>query len=130
MTTTQRKKACNKHQPTGQWIRPEKRLAIYLRDAFHCCYCNRDLHDAAAHDITLDHLTPKSAGGSNDATNLVTACKTCNCARGNKTVAKFLSQQVESWWSTPREVRQSAKRSIKRMMVLAKSLINGDVKEA
>jgi hypothetical protein len=34
MTTTARKKARSKHQPTGSWIRPDKRLAIYLRDRF------------------------------------------------------------------------------------------------
>lgn len=71
-------------QPRGRWIRPEKRLAIYLRDGFACLYCGSDLRGSVASDVTLDHLLPRSAGGTNDPTNLITACRTCNCTRGNK----------------------------------------------
>lgn len=71
-------------QPQGRWIRVEKRLSIYLRDSFRCLYCGTDLRHAAPADITLDHLLPRSAGGSNDATNLVTACRSCNSSRGDR----------------------------------------------
>ncbi|KKK72946.1 hypothetical protein LCGC14_2898780, partial [marine sediment metagenome] len=27
------------------WIRPEKRLAIYLRDGLACCYCGATVED-------------------------------------------------------------------------------------
>lgn len=69
MTNVKRKKSRTPRQPTGQWIRSEKRLAIYL-------------HDAAPADITLDHVVPRSRGGSNEASNLFTACRSCNSARG------------------------------------------------
>lgn len=69
-------------QPKGRWIRAERRLALYLRDGLACVYCGLDLRDAAPADVTLDHLLPRSAGGTNDATNLVTACRSCNSARG------------------------------------------------
>ena len=78
-----------KAQAQGCWIRPEKRLAIYLRDGFTCVYCEKNLHGAAPQDITLDHVLPRSMGGSNESSNLITACKRCNCARGNKPVADF-----------------------------------------
>lgn len=39
---------------------------------------------AAPADITLDHPLAKSAGGSNDAANLVTACRSCNSSRQDK----------------------------------------------
>lgn len=71
-------------QPKGRWIRVEKRLAVYVRDSFRCLYCGTDLRHAAPADVTLDHLLPRSAGGSNEATNLVTACRSCNSARGAK----------------------------------------------
>jgi 5-methylcytosine-specific restriction endonuclease McrA len=74
----------SQYQPSGQWIRTEKRLAIYIRDSFRCLYCGSDLRHAAPADITLDHLLPKSAGGANDATNLVTACRSCNSSRQDK----------------------------------------------
>ena len=84
MAATERKRKCSPHQPTGQWIRREKRLAIYIRDGFRCQYCGRDLRRAAPADVTLDHLTPASRGGSNDATNLITTCRHCNCARQDR----------------------------------------------
>lgn len=71
-------------QASGQWIRSDARLAIYIRDGFACAYCGRDLRNAAPADVTLDHLLPRSAGGTNDATNLVTACRSCNSSRQDK----------------------------------------------
>ena len=69
------------------WIRKEKRLAIYLRDGLACCYCGQSIEDGAK--LTLDHLKPYSKGGSNDATNLVTSCLICNSKRGSRTVKAF-----------------------------------------
>lgn len=63
------------------WIRQEKRLAIYIRDGLECAYCGSNIEDAK---MTLDHLTPYSLGGSNDQTNLVTCCHRCNSSRGNR----------------------------------------------
>jgi len=102
MTNVQRKKAHSPHQPTGTWIRSEKRLAIYLRDEFACAYCGRDLHDAAPADITLDHLECRQDGGANHETNLVTACRSCNCARKslpwNRFATKSAKRRIERRW--------------------------------
>lgn len=68
----------------SKWIRPEKRLAIYIRDGFQCAYCGRSLKHAAPAEVTLDHLLPRVAGGSNEATNLITACRACNSSRQEK----------------------------------------------
>jgi 5-methylcytosine-specific restriction endonuclease McrA len=89
MATTMRKapqKTLGKHGMN--WIRQEKRFALYMRDDFACAYCG----DAAADDgvkLTLDHLKPRSKGGSNAAENLVTCCLSCNSARGNRTIKAF-----------------------------------------
>ena len=88
------KKTRSKHQPTGEWIRREKRLAIYLRDKFRCAYCRIDLHDAAPQDITLDHLEARANGGMNHEVNLVTACRSCNCSRQSREWAQFASAQA------------------------------------
>lgn len=68
----------------GNWIRKERRLAIYLRDNFQCVYCGRDLKGMQPNDVTLDHLLPRCAGGTNETANLVTACKSCNSSRQDK----------------------------------------------
>ena len=69
------------------WVRQTTRLAIYLRDGLACAYCGASLEDGA--QLTLDHLTPHSAGGKNMASNLVTCCKRCNSARGVRPWRKF-----------------------------------------
>ena len=51
------------------------RHAILVRDDFTCAYCG-DSHD----NMTVDHLDPRSWGGTDDTTNLVCACRHCNVA--------------------------------------------------
>ena len=68
----------------SRWLRPEKRLAIYIRDGFQCAYCGRSLKGATPAEVTLDHLLPRVAGGGNEATNLITACRACNSSRQDK----------------------------------------------
>jgi HNH endonuclease len=83
-----------KAQASGQWIRREKRAAIYERDGWACVYCGRGPRDArrmsqAVVILTLDHLTPRSLDGTNDARNLVSACKSCNSSRRDQNWRDF-----------------------------------------
>ncbi len=71
----------------SKWIRREKRLAIYVRDGLACAYCGFSIEDGAS--VTLDHIKPRSKGGTHHETNLVTACTRCNASRGDRTVNKF-----------------------------------------
>lgn len=52
---------------------------ILIRDNFICQYCGTNKN------LTLDHLIPKSKGGTNDWLNLVTCCESCNKKKGDKT---------------------------------------------
>ena len=108
----------NKKWNGSKWIRPEKRLAIYLRDEFRCVYCGRDLHRVDPQEINLDHIKCRSHGGQNDASNLVTSCKSCNCSRGNKKINEWADD------ATRRAIRRQTKRSLKKPLALAKSIIN------
>ena len=118
--STAAKKANSPHQPTGCWIRPERRLAIYLRDGFRCLYCLADLHAADPRDITLDHLTPKADGGSNAEGNLVTACRACNCSRQDTPVSRFAGPEAR------KQIRRNAARKLTPYLELAKALISGE----
>jgi hypothetical protein len=69
------------------WIRQEKRLAIYMRDGLSCAYCGDSVERGA--QLGLDHIKPHSKGGSNHATNLVTCCTRCNSSRSNRPLATF-----------------------------------------
>lgn len=60
----------------GTWVRPTTRLAVYLRDGLGCVYCGKDW--SSVNGLTLDHVVPRVAGGTNDVSNLVTCCRACN----------------------------------------------------
>ena len=51
---------------------------ILDRDAHQCQYCG-------GRAATIDHVIPKSRGGSNSPGNLVAACGRCNGLKGNRT---------------------------------------------
>ena len=61
--------------------RPNRRN-IFLRDNYSCAYCLRQLN---TEELSIDHIIPKSRGGKETWDNLVTACKTCNCSKGDRT---------------------------------------------
>jgi hypothetical protein len=71
----------------SHWIRTEKRQRIYARDKRRCLWCGRE--PCAGEPLTLDHFLARSAGGCNHATNLLTACYTCNSGRQDKPALVF-----------------------------------------
>ena len=108
------------------WIRQEKRLAIYLRDGLACCYCGLGVESGES--LSLDHLKAHSKGGSNSETNLVTCCKRCNSSRSNRPVASFcntVSAYINDGQSGPEilaHVRKCARRVLPKAE--AKALIS------
>lgn len=56
------------------------RFEVFKRDAFTCQYCGGKPPAAILH---IDHITPVSAGGTNDLANLVTSCKDCNLGKSD-----------------------------------------------
>jgi hypothetical protein len=75
------------------WIRQEKRLAIYLRDGLACVYCGAAAEQGAS--LQLDHIIAVERGGKNQADNLVTCCDRCNQAKGCRTLAAFCRAVAE-----------------------------------
>jgi 5-methylcytosine-specific restriction endonuclease McrA len=55
------------------------RARIFRRDNEECVYCG------STKQLTLDHVIPRSRGGSNSWDNLVTCCNNCNVRKANKT---------------------------------------------
>jgi 5-methylcytosine-specific restriction endonuclease McrA len=62
------------------------RQNIFKRDDNECIYCG------ATTDLTIDHVIPRSKGGSNTWENLVTCCGMCNVRKCSKDVDEFLSE--------------------------------------
>lgn len=75
------------------WIRKTTRLAIYLRDGLACCYCGASIEEGT--QLSLDHLTPYSQGGSHDPSNLVTCCSQCNSVRQDRPWTQFAEDAAQ-----------------------------------
>lgn len=57
---------------------------ILKRDAYTCQYCGRN----GGERMTIDHVIPKSLGGRTVWENVVSACRSCNLKKGNKTAGE------------------------------------------
>lgn len=90
---------------SGNWLRPLKRRAIYERDGRACVYCGSDER------LVVDHITPRARGGSNEATNLVTACKRCNDRKRGLLLSEFVPDPRER-----RRVRNFTRRCLARVI--------------
>lgn len=56
----------------------QTRFEVLQRDGFRCRYCGNGPEDVRLH---VDHVHPKSKGGSDELDNLVTACSDCNVGK-------------------------------------------------
>lgn len=53
-----------------------------------CAYCG------SSASLTIDHVTPLTAGGKHEASNIVPACTRCNCSKNNRPVQVFLAMLI------------------------------------
>ncbi|MGN6556199.1 MAG: HNH endonuclease [Verrucomicrobiota bacterium] len=125
-TITDRHARSNGQGQGMNWIRKEKRLAIYLRDGLACCYCGEGVEDEAK--LTLDHLKPHSQGGTNETSNLITACHRCNSLRRNRGWTRFAADVARyiNHGTKAEDITRHIKRCVRRSIDLpaAKKLIS------
>lgn len=85
----------------SNWIRRAKRERIYQADGCTCTYCGARVSigdklgqasESGTRLATLDHVDPVALGGTNDVTNLVTACVDCNRAKGDRALVAHLAR--------------------------------------
>lgn len=58
------------------------RLNVYLRDRNTCQYCGRTFPRS---ELNLDHVIPRSLGGTSTWENVVCSCLSCNRRKGGRT---------------------------------------------
>jgi 5-methylcytosine-specific restriction endonuclease McrA len=85
------------------------RKNILLRDRNTCQYCATVLPSG---DLTLDHVIPRSRGGSSTWENLVACCHLCNRRKGNQ----FPLEAGMKLMREPRAFNLHTSRHIMRLM--------------
>lgn len=60
-------------------ISSKLRFDIFKRDNFTCQYCGKRTPEVI---LEIDHVIPKSKGGSDEPENLITSCFECNRGKG------------------------------------------------
>jgi 5-methylcytosine-specific restriction endonuclease McrA len=74
----------------GELLGYEIREYLLEKCGRKCAYCG-----AENLPMEIDHIHPRSKGGSNRVSNLTLACAPCNQAKGNQDVKQFLSGKPE-----------------------------------
>lgn len=75
--------------------RREIRACLLGRQGQRCAYCNRLMappqrtRQGGPDTMTIDHVTPRSRGGSEHRWNLVLACRSCNDRKEDLTREEF-----------------------------------------
>lgn len=66
--------------------------SIFKRDNYTCHYCHLkcDCSHPYTTGLSIDHIIPKSKGGTDDPDNLVTACCSCNKKKRDKDYNEFV----------------------------------------
>lgn len=75
--------------PTSRRSKRHQLLQMYGN---RCCWCSKQMTNS---ERTIEHLVPKSLGGSNSLSNLRLACFTCNNSRGNSLLPPQIRKTFE-----------------------------------
>ena len=86
------------------------RKNILLRDRNTCQYCSVVLPSS---ELTLDHVIPRSRGGTSTWENLVAACHSCNRRKGNHMLHELEHLKLQR---EPRPFTLHTSRHIMRMI--------------
>jgi 5-methylcytosine-specific restriction endonuclease McrA len=70
------------------------RRAVFARDDWTCQYCG------SRSNLTVDHVVPRSKGGSSNWENIVASCAPCNRRKGN-TMLRHSGMQLARAPHTP-----------------------------
>lgn len=69
-------------------VREEVVIAVFESFDWHCAYCGKK-----PNILTVDHVVPRSTGGTNDISNLLPACSRCNGRKGAKSLTNWYNER-------------------------------------
>lgn len=65
---------------------------------YECAYCGSD------EDLTLDHIVPRSLGGSDKSVNVLCACDECNHDKGRSEWKTWYQEQASYSWERMKSI--------------------------
>jgi 5-methylcytosine-specific restriction endonuclease McrA len=74
----------------GELAGYEVREYLLEKHGRKCAYC-----DTKETPLQIEHIVPRSRGGSNRVSNLTLACPKCNAKKGNRPIEAFLAKDPE-----------------------------------
>lgn len=74
-----------------------RKKAVLWRDKYTCQYCGVKCIEVGL-VAEVDHIIPRSRGGTDAWRNLVCACQPCNKVKGNRTAVEFGYPNVKGKW--------------------------------
>jgi 5-methylcytosine-specific restriction endonuclease McrA len=80
----------------GELAGYELREYVFEKLGRGCAYCHQ-----SGVPLEMEHIVPKSRGGSNRTSNLAPACHACNQEKGNRTASEFGHPEVEAQAKAP-----------------------------
>ena len=86
----------------GELLGYEVREYLLEKWGRQCAYCG-----ARNVPLEIEHLVPKSRGGSNRVSNLTLSCRKCNQKKGSKTAEEFLKDKPQILEKIQRNVQRS-----------------------
>ena len=84
-------------------------MRIYKRDRFICVYCGKE---KTRGELTVDHVRPRSNGGHNHVSNLVTACRSCNSSRQDLPLRVWCEKTGKDFEVIRRRIRNAVRRKL------------------
>lgn len=90
-------------------VAPLTKTAILKMYDGHCAYCGGKLCRGT---VTIDHVFPKSHGGTRQLSNIKPSCAFCNLIKGSRSINSFrqrLKQEIDNKTKLEKEIRKRYK---------------------
>jgi 5-methylcytosine-specific restriction endonuclease McrA len=102
----------------GELAGVEVREYLLLKWGYRCAYCQQPA--TATNHWEIDHILPRSRGGSDRISNLALSCHACNQAKGNQTAEDFGHPEVQKQAKAPLKdaaAVNSTRRAVQRRLL-------------
>jgi 5-methylcytosine-specific restriction endonuclease McrA len=112
---------------TGEW--GDDAIALGIRANFHCEYCGKDLLKNLENykEWNIDHIVPKSHGGTEQESNLALSCRTCNVSvKGHWNPADTIKTKVtrEELLRVTREYIENRRVAMNKQLRLFRKIVS------